>query len=94
MCCYLWGPRGGAVNLDIPYFSLLLLVAFVFKHNLDDKNMRNIDVIIHLKLELQEIDADLTYPPCGFNEQLRYICESNNRDFFRPTPKKLTHAKV
>ena len=45
----------GAVNLDIPHFSLLLLVAFVLKHNVDEKNMRNIDVRIHVKLELQEI---------------------------------------
>ena len=42
----------GAVNLDIPYFSLLLLVAFVLKHNVDEKNMRNIDVRIHVKLEV------------------------------------------
>ena len=27
----------GAGNLDIPYFSLLLLVAFVLKHNVDEK---------------------------------------------------------
>ena len=45
----------GAVNLDIPHFSLLLLVAFVLKHNVDEKNMQNIDVKMHLKLELQEI---------------------------------------
>ena len=42
--------------------------------------MRNIDVRIH---------ADLTYPLCGFNEQLRYYFESANRDFFRPTTKKI-----
>ena len=46
---------GGAVNLDIHYFSLLYLVTFVLKHNADEKNMRNIDVRIHVKLELQEI---------------------------------------
>ena len=34
------GSRGlGAVNLDISYFSLLLLVAFVLKHNRDEENM-------------------------------------------------------
>ena len=44
----------GSVNLDISYFSLLLLVAFVLKHNVK-KNMLNIDVRIHVKLELQEI---------------------------------------
>ena len=43
------------MNLDIPYFNLLLLVAFVLKHNVDEKNMRNTDVRIHVKLELQEI---------------------------------------
>ena len=38
--CYLWGPRrAGAVNLHIPCFSLLLLVAFVFKHNVDEKTI-------------------------------------------------------
>ena len=45
----------GSVNLDIPYFSLLYLVTFVLKHNVDEKNMRNIDVRIHVKLELQEV---------------------------------------
>ena len=29
----------GSVNLNIPYFSLLYLVAFVLKRNVDDKNM-------------------------------------------------------
>ena len=27
----------GPVNLGVPYFGLLLLVAFVFKHNVDEK---------------------------------------------------------
>ena len=36
----------GPVNLDVPYFSLLLLVAFVLKHNVNEKNKRNIDVRI------------------------------------------------
>ena len=59
--CYLWGSRGvGSVNLDIPYFGLLYLVTFVLKHNVDEKNMRNIDVRIHVKLELQELG-------CSFN---------------------------
>ena len=39
------------MNLNIPYFNLLLLVAFVLKYNADEKNMRNIDVRIHVKLE-------------------------------------------
>ena len=38
ICCYLWGlMMVGVVNHDIPYFSLLLFVAFVVKHNLDEK---------------------------------------------------------
>ena len=40
------------MNLDMPYFSLLLLVAILLKHNVDEKNMRNIDVRIHVKLEV------------------------------------------
>ena len=48
------------MNLVIPYFSLLLLVAFVLKHNVDEKYIRNIDVRTHVKLELQEIG-------CWFN---------------------------
>ena len=40
----------GPVNLEITYFNLLLLVAFVLK-----RNVRNIDVRIRVKLELQEI---------------------------------------
>ena len=42
------------MNLDIPYFNLILLVAFVPKHNVDEKNMQNIDARTHVKLELQE----------------------------------------
>ena len=43
ICCQLWGLMGlGVVNLDMPYFSLLLLVAlvyfyFVLKHSVDEK---------------------------------------------------------
>ena len=43
ICCYLWGPR----------VSLLLLVAFLLKHNVDEKSMRNFDVIIHVRLEVK-----------------------------------------
>ena len=43
------------MNLDIPYFSLLLLVAFALKHDVDEKNVRKIDVRTHVKLKLQEI---------------------------------------
>ena len=28
-----------AANLDMPYFSLLLLVAFILKHNIYGKNI-------------------------------------------------------
>ena len=39
------GAEGlGVVNFDIPYFSLLLLVAFLLEHNVDEKNMQNIQV--------------------------------------------------
>ena len=31
------------MNLDVPHFSLLLLVAFALKHNVDEKNMQKID---------------------------------------------------
>ena len=41
----------GPVNLDMPYFSLLLLEAFALL------NLQNIDGRIHLKLELQEIEC-------------------------------------
>ena len=34
----------GVVNLYILYVSLLLLVAFLPEHNVDEKNMRSIDV--------------------------------------------------
>ena len=50
----------GSANIDITYFSLLYLVAFVLKHNVDEKTMRNIDVRIHGKLELQEIGCSFT----------------------------------
>ena len=43
----------GVVNLDIPYLSLLLLVTFLLEHNVDEKNMRNIDIRIHVKLEVK-----------------------------------------
>ena len=48
------------VNLDIPCFSLLLLVAFVLKHNVDEKTIEkywNINVRICVKLELQEVGS-------------------------------------
>ena len=31
--------------LDIPCFSLLLLVAFVLKHNVDEKLLKNIEIL-------------------------------------------------
>ena len=40
------GAEGvGAVNLDIPCFSLLLLVAFLLKYNVDEKNIKNIEIL-------------------------------------------------
>ena len=62
----------GAENLDILYFSLLFLLVFVLKHNVDENNVRNINVRIHVKVKLQEIGCDLRYPLFGFNEQLIY----------------------
>ena len=40
----------GVVNLDIPYYSLLLLVAFLLEHNAHEKSMQNIDIRIDVKL--------------------------------------------
>ena len=42
------------VNFDIPYFSLLLLLvlAFLLGHNVDEKNMQNIAVIASIKIYL------------------------------------------
>ena len=44
----------GVVNFDIPYFSLLLLLvlAFLLGHNVDEKNMQNIAVIASIKIYL------------------------------------------
>ena len=44
----------GVVNFDIPYFSLLLLLvlAFLLGHNVDEKNMQNIAVIASIKTYL------------------------------------------
>ena len=53
----------GVMNLDIPCFSLLLLVAILLKHNVDEKNMRNIDVRIHVKLEVNCQSRFDTHPP-------------------------------
>ena len=42
------------MNLDITYFTLLLLLALVLRRNLNEKKIGNIDVRLHVKLELQE----------------------------------------
>ena len=56
ICCCLWGSTEvGPVNLEIPYCSLFPLVAFVLSHDVVAKIIRNVDVRIHVKLELQEI---------------------------------------
>ena len=55
----LLGTEGvGAVNLDILYFSLPFLVVFVLKYNVDEKNMQNINIRIHVKVELQVTGCD------------------------------------
>ena len=46
------------MNLDILYFSLPFLVVFVLKYNVDEKNMQNINIRIHVKVELQVIGCD------------------------------------
>ena len=60
------------MNLDILYFSLRFLLVLVLEHNVDENNMRNINVRIHIKVELQEIGCYVIYPLIGFNEQLIY----------------------
>ena len=35
----------GVVNLDIPCFSLLLIVAFLLKYNVDENNIKNIEIL-------------------------------------------------
>ena len=40
------------MNLDIPYFSLLLLAALLLEHNVDQKNMRNIEVKASIEISL------------------------------------------
>ena len=50
------------MNLDIPYFSLLSLVAFLLGHNVDEKSMRNIDVRIHVKLEVK-VSIEIFFRP-------------------------------
>ena len=90
----------GAVNLDIPCFSLLLLVAFA-----DEKAIEkywNIKVRIRVKQGLQKIGSwfniyngtilrwyyDSIDLVCRFKEQLKYYCESTNQDFFLDPIKK------
>ena len=68
------------VNLDIPYFRLLLFAAFLLEHNLDEKNMRNIDVRIHVKLEMK-VPIFWTHPPHPPHTHPKL-----------PTHKFLTHA--
>ena len=54
------------MNLDIPYFSLLSLVALLLENNVDEKSMQNIDVRIHVKLGVKlpiEILSRLTPQP-------------------------------
>ena len=68
------------MNLDIPYFRLLLFAAFLLEHNLDEKNMRNIDVRIHVKLEMN-VPIFWTHPPHPPHTHPKL-----------PTHKFLTHA--
>ena len=68
----------GVVNPDIPYFSLLLLVAFLHEHNVYEKSMRNIDVRIHVKL--------------GVEVLIKIFFRPNTNHLF-PHP-KMTHSKI
>ena len=49
------------MNLDIPYFSLLLLVAFLLEYNVDEKNMQNIEAKASIKISLYQ--PTLPRPP-------------------------------
>ena len=67
------------MNLDIPYFSLLLLVALLPEHNVDEKSMQNIDVRILVKLRVKLPIEILSRP--------------TPKPSF-PYQKKITHSKV
>ena len=51
------------MNLDIPYFSLLLLVAFLLEYNVDEKNMQNIEAKTSIEISLYQspLDDDTRY---------------------------------
>ena len=40
------------VNLDIPYVSLVFLLAFLLEHHVDEKNMLNIEEKASIKISL------------------------------------------
>ena len=68
---------------EIPYFSLLLLVAFLLEHNRDEKDTRNTDVTIHVKLKVEApIEIFLDHSGRKWPTQK-----------FRPPQKILTHAE-
>ena len=50
------------MNLDIPYFSLLLLVVFLLERNVDKKSKRIIDVRIPVKLEMK-VSIEIFFRP-------------------------------
>ena len=101
------GPTGdgrwvGVVNLDIPYFRLLLFVAFLLEHNLDEKSMRNIDVRIHVNLEVK-VPIFWTHPPHPPHTHPKithtqiFNPRNPSKKYFDPcnprnSRKKLTHA--
>ena len=51
------------MNLDIPYFSLLLLVAFLLEYNVDEKNMQNIEAKASIKISLYQPPPPRPRPP-------------------------------
>ena len=78
---------GGVVNLDIPYFSLLLLVAFLLEHNVDEKNMRNINIRIHVKLEVK-VPIDIFLKPTPLPLLLLPPAKKNNDPLKNLDPRK------
>ena len=50
------------MNLDIPYFSLLLLVVFLLERNVDKKSKRIIDARIPVKLEMK-VSIEIFFRP-------------------------------
>ena len=86
----LGADRVGVVNLNnLPYFSLLLLVAYLLEHNVDEKNMRNTEVKASIEISLDS-------PPKKDSRQnldpQNILTHAENQKILNHV-KKLTHAK-